>query len=57
MINKLYYAPKVMCFNNRPVQKVEVIKEDDKTITFETDYPVEQITILREEFFLYFREW
>jgi hypothetical protein len=43
-------------FNGRPVFIVEVIDETGDTITFQTDYPVETITIPRGEFYSKFIE-
>ena len=48
---KLYISKKVQWFNNRPVQKVEVIKENGNEVTFQTDYPVDEITIPKKDFY------
>ena len=37
--------------------KVEVIDESNDTVTFQTDYPIDTITIPAQEFYMYFRRW
>lgn len=56
-MGKLYISKKIQWYNNRPVQKIEVIKEDKNEVMFETDYPVERITISRQEFDEKFTKW
>ena len=58
-MGKLYRSNKVQWYNNRPVQKVEVVarNENDATVTFKTDYPVEKITVSASEFHSKFIRW
>jgi len=54
---KLYISSMVLKLNDRPVKKVEVIKMTDISVTFLTDYPVDEITVSREYFDTHFTKW
>lgn len=56
-MGKLYKSHKILYHYGRPIHIVEVIKQDSKTVTFKTDYPVETITCAREHFDNNFHKW
>jgi hypothetical protein len=53
----LYHSGKIVYFNGRPVNKVEVTKRENGKVTFITDWPCAEITIPEDEFRKKFSEW
>ena len=53
----LYKSHKIEYLYGRPIHKVEVIEENSKEVTFETDYPVKKITCPSDEFYQRFAKW
>ena len=47
----------ILTFGDTVYSKVKIVKYDQSSITYSTEYPVYEITVRPDEFFRYFEKW